>query len=204
MTTAWKIEPIWSGQTVAVLAAGPSMSTAVADAMQAHKRIVFKNTIALAPDADLLLSLDPGAEYFLVPEPFAGLRVCGIDDDATDALYAGMFYERVTLGDGHHIEIRNNGLAAIRLASLLGAARIILCGFDPGTRGYWHSEWSASAQAYLQTLPDGADTYPGLAEGLTAITAELRAQGIAVEHYTAPVEQAPAKAANKPAKVPNV
>lgn len=184
MTTPWKIEPIWAGMTVAVLAAGPSMNQSVADAMQQHKRIALKNTIELAPTADMLLSLDPGAQYFVAPAEFSGLRVCGIDDPDTDALYAGMFYERVTISEGNTVETRNNGLAAIRIAALAGAKKIILCGFDPAEAGYWHGRLSAEAQEYLDAVV--GEPYPGLTNGLAAIIAELRAQGIEVEHYTAP------------------
>ncbi len=183
MTTPFNLDQAWVGATVAILAAGPSMSQSVADAMREHKTVVLNHTVTLAPWADLFLALDPGETFCAQCPNFAGIRVCGIDDPDTDALYAGLMYERITLGEGHQIEIRNNGLAAIRLTERLGVAKIILCGFDPQVRGYYTGEWSEAEQAYLSTVE--GETYPGLSKGLADITAELQAKGIIVEHYKA-------------------
>jgi hypothetical protein len=191
MTTSFNLDQAWSGQTVAILAAGPSMSQAVADAMRQHRCIALNHTVALAPWADLFLALDPGVTFLAQAPDFAGIKVCGINDPDTDALYAGLMYERVDIGPAHQVEIRNNGLAAIRIAVRMGAAKIILCGFDPQEYGYYTGELSELEQAYMSTVE--GETYPGLTAGLQAITAELQAAGIVVERYM-PEQAEPPKA----------
>lgn len=169
MTTLWKPDGAWPGQTVAVLASGPSMSQVVADGLRAHRTIAVNYTHRLAPWADMLVALDGNWP----PEfrAFAGLRVTGVLDDSLNALYAGAMYERVVIGPSHVIEIRNSGLAAIRIAADMGAARIILAGFDPERGTRWHD--------------DEVDTgeYVGVAAGLEQISADLSARGIVVERH---------------------
>lgn len=163
MTTPWQPSGEWAGATVAVLAAGPSMTAAVAEAVraQADRVIVVNNAIRFAPDADMLVALDAGwpQEW----RDFGGMLVTGIEDPDLDALYVGHRFERVQMGPSHEIEIRNSGLTAVRLAAELGAARIIRAGFDA-------------------TAEDGFP-YDGVALGLRAIERELRARGIVVEPY---------------------
>lgn len=186
MTKPFNLAGQWAGETVAVLAAGPSMSQALADSMRQHRCIALNHTVSLAPWADMFLALDPGPTFCAQMPDFPGIRICGIDDPHTDALYAGMLYERVTLGQGHTVEIRNNGLAAIRVAARMGAARILLCGFDPAERGYWTGTLSQMERDYLDSV--SGEPYPGLTAGLAAISAELRASGIAVERHDLPVQ----------------
>jgi hypothetical protein len=187
MTTPWKIEPIWAGETVAVLAAGPSMNQELADSVRQHKCIALNHTVKLAPWADMFLALDPGPTFCAELPDFSGMRICGIADPNTDALYAGMFYERVTIGSSNVIEIRNNGLAAIRIAAATGAKKILLCGFDPSIRGYWTGELSQLEKEYLDSVV--GEPYPGLTAGLEAIIAELRAHGIEIDRHALPVTQ---------------
>ncbi len=178
MTTPHKITPDWAGQTVAVLASGPSMSQAVADALASHRRIVVNYTFLLAPGADMLVALDLDRQLWADAAGFAGLRVCGVPSDEVDALFVGHLYERIEMEPGHVIETRNSGLAAIRIAAAMGAKRIILAGFDPEQGGHFEG------RPHLDGVPEGE--YVGLVAGLAAITAELAAQGIPVERY-APV-----------------
>jgi len=169
MTTTWKITPEWQGQTVAVLASGPSMSQEVADALREHRRIVVNHTHRLAPDADMLVCMEGNwpQEY----REFAGLRVTGVLDDDLDALYIGPRWERVQMEAGRVIEIHNSGLTAVRVAALMGASRIILAGFAPETQRRWHDD----------EVDTGA--YIGLTEALKALEAELTARGVIVEWF---------------------
>ena len=170
MTTPFKA-PAWQGATVAVLASGPSLTQEVADSVKHLPRIAVRRAFRLAPDADLVLALDgpPNFGFWAESEGFAGIRVCGVECDL-DAMYANIPHERATLGPGHQIEVRNNGLAAIRLAAMCGAAKIVLIGFDPEPFAHFYgaadSDW---------------DKYPGLTKGLAALCAELRAKGVEVE-----------------------
>lgn len=169
MTTPWTLPPdLFRGETVAVLATGPSMTQELADSVRQHKRIAVRRAFRFAPDADLLVALDGPTgslddAFWADAEDFEGLRVCGVECDV-DALYCGMWYETVQIAPGHTIEIRNNGLAAIRIAERAGAAKILLLGFDAARYEALHE-------------------FRGLTEGLAQITAELRSRGVEVEVY---------------------
>lgn len=170
MTTRWEIpNDLWAGETVAVLAPGPALTKEAADSVRQFKRIAVRRAFAVAPDADMLVSLDGPTgscddAFWGDAEGFAGMRVCGVECDV-DALYCGLLYETVVIGEGHTISIRNNGLAAIRIAERVGAKKILLLGFDPERYEEVHKETG----------------FFGLAQGLDQITAELRAKGIEVE-----------------------
>jgi len=166
MTTAHTFTPDWQGATVAVLGAGPDMTAELAETARGYKTIAVNRAIKFAPWADMFVALDPHHPFWEEADrlEFKGLRVCGVECDI-DALYAGMFYERVNLGEGHTIEIRNNALAAIRIAALLGAKKIVLLGFDCSRYEEVHRETG----------------FRGLTQGLAQIVQELRSAGIEVE-----------------------
>lgn len=165
MTTPWIIPPdLWAGETVAILAAGPEMSAAKAERYRAQKTIAVHRAIAFAPWADMFVSLEPYPPAWAAAEHFDGLKVCGVECDI-DALYAGMFYERIKLAPDHIIEIRNNALAAIRIAARAGAAKLQLVGFDAERYDAMHADCG----------------FHGFAAGLAQLIAELRAQGIEIE-----------------------
>lgn len=159
--TRWAVPPdLFAGETVAVIVLGPSMTQALADGVRQHKRIAVNDAYALAPDADMLFAHDI-AWWKRHPEAqdFAGLKVSGQEGDI-DALYLAMPDEIITLAPSHILQTRNSGLMAIRIAAMAGAARILLCGFQPERE---------------------PEHYPGLAEGLAAIITELRAKGVEIE-----------------------
>lgn len=167
MTTPWTLPAdLWAGETVAILGAGPDMTADLAETARGHKTIAVNRAVKFAPWADMFVALDPHHPFWEDADRlgFQGLRVCGVECDL-DALYAGMFYETVTLAEGHTIQIRNNALAALRIAARAGAAKIILLGFDPERYEEVHAHTG----------------FRGLVQGLEQITAELRAQGIDVE-----------------------
>lgn len=157
MTTQFQA-PDWSGLTVAILGNGPGMSHELAASVRADRVIACNRAVRFSPYADLFVALDPEHHVDL---DFDGLRVVGVECEA-DAMYAGLLYERVVLGEGHVIEIRNNLLAAIRIAAATGSARIALYGVD--TAAY-----------------EAEHDFRGVTEGLAALVAELGARGIAVE-----------------------
>ena len=170
MTTPWIVPRMWEGETVAVLASGPSMDQALADSVKQHRRICARRSFRFAPDADMLISLDgpADAEFWRESRDFGGLRIVGFDYDAEpDVMVLNLPHERITLGEGHVVEIRNNGLAAIRVAAMTGAASILLLGFD---RGLYEKRENNVAIGLI-----------GLEEGLDALIAELRARGIEIE-----------------------
>lgn len=165
MTTPWKIEPIWNGETVAILGAGPDMTADLAGTAQGYKTIAVNRAVKFAPWADMFVALDPHHPFWEEAENlgFKGMRVCGIECDI-DALYHGMMYENVNMGLAHDISIRNNALAAIRIAERMGAKKIILLGFDPERYEEVHAHTG----------------FTGLVVGLKQIISELTAKGIEV------------------------
>lgn len=167
MTTTWIIPAdMWDGQTVAILGAGPDMTAELAATAKGYKTIAVNRAVKFAPWADMFVALDPHHPFWEEADRlgFSGLRVCGVECEI-DALYAGLFYETVQMGDGHTLQIRNNAMAAIRIASLAGAKKIILLGFDPARYEEVHAHTGFS----------------GLVQGLAQITAELQAKGTEIE-----------------------
>jgi len=182
MTTAWQIPAdLWKGETVAILGAGPDMTAELASSAKGFKTIAVNRAVKFAPWATAFVALDPRHPFYADPGDFKGMRICGVECEL-DALYAGMFYETVQIAPGHTIEIRNNALAAIRIAAMAGAAKIILLGFD----------CAAYEAAHAHT------GFYGLTQGLEQITAELRAKGIEVERVDS-TKQVKAKRGNRPA-----
>ena len=167
MTTPWIIPAgLWAGETVAILGAGPDMTAELAESSRGHRTIAVNRAIKFAPWADMFVALDPHHPFWEEADAlnFSGIRVCGVECDI-DANYAGMFYETVQIGEGHTVQIRNNALAAIRIASLAGARKILLLGFDPERYEEIHAHTG----------------FRGLVQGLAQLIAELRAAGIDAE-----------------------
>lgn len=141
----WSVPRLWPGATVAVLASGPSMSQAVADAVQRAgvPTVVVNNTFRLAPWAQLLYAADfewwqhtPGAREF------AGLKV---SIDSGHSPMKGVHYLKNTGQSGFDPNpscLRtggNSGYQAVHVAAHAGASRILLCGFDM-SGGHWHAD----------------------------------------------------------------
>ncbi len=179
MTAPWTITKIWDGETVAVLGAGPDMTAELAATAKGFKTIAVNRAVKFAPWADMFVALDPLHPFWEGRDSFEGIKICGVECDY-DARYVGMLYETVHIAEGHTIQIRNNALAAIRLAALCGAKKILLLGFD--------------AVRYQEVR--GHTGFYGLVEGLAQITAELQAQGVEVQQIDS-AKQYPGKPAQR-------
>ena len=168
MTTRWAPSPIWKGETVAVLATGPRMSEEIAQSYRRHRVIVVNDAARVAQWADMLVAFDLGHPANRHLEDFAGMRVCAHESEL-DALCMGQLCELVEVEPGRHAVILNSGLGAVRIAAAMGAARIILAGFEPEVPRHFYD--------------DEVDTgeYVGVRFGLTKIVKELRAKGVTVE-----------------------
>lgn len=169
MTTPWNPDGIWQGETVAILGAGPDMTEELALTAKGYKTIAVNRAVRYAPWADMFVALDPHHPFWEEADKlgFTGIRVCGVECDY-DAMYAGMFYERVG-----SLEVRNNALAALRIAFRSGAKRIVLIGFD--TERY--------EEVHRHT------GFTGLTAGLAQMVAEIRAAGVEVEQIDSPVQK---------------
>ncbi len=166
MTKLWQIpSDMWAGETVAILGAGPDMTKELAETARGCKTIAVNRAVKFAPWADMFVALDPHHPFWEEADNlgFKGLRVCGVECEL-DALYAGMFYETVNYSEGHIISIRNNALAAIRIASKTGAKKIMLLGFDPERYEEIHAHTG----------------FFGLKQGLEQIINELTLAGIEI------------------------
>lgn len=172
MTTRFDINGIWQGEIVAILGAGPDMTSELAQKAKEHKTIAVNRAIKFATNADMFVALDPHHPFWDSAKDFKGIKICGVECDY-DAYYIGMMYEKVEITPGHVVEIRNNALAAIRIAYLAGAKKIILLGFDPER----YEEIHAHTGFY------------GLKQGLEQITAELISKGIEVERIDSEIKK---------------
>ena len=193
MTTKWQIPAdMWQGETVAILGAGPDMTEELAATAKGHKTIAVNRAVKFAPWADMFVALDPHHPFWEEADNlgFKGMRVIGVEHPDYDALYPGMMYERVQVSPTETIEIRNNAMAAIRIAYLTGAKKIILLGFDP--------------ERYEETHAHTG--FRGLKQGLEQITAELRAKGVVVDRIDSekqhPGTKPPRRSEIDPAKFP--
>lgn len=145
----WALQKLWAGQTCAILASGPSMTREVAQTVResgcrviavSNQGIDTNGRPAMAPWADIMYASD--ATWWLNSRrdalEFAGRKVtiaqqCNeipntISPDVHVMSHGGVagFDERPT----HLRTGSNSGYAATHLAIHLGAARIVLCGFD--------------------------------------------------------------------------
>ena len=167
MTTKFNVAGMWQGETVAILGAGPDMTAELAETARGFKTIAVNRAVKFAPWADCFVALDPHHPFWEEADKlgFKGIRILGVENTDYDAFYLGMMYETVQISPNHTIQIRNNALAAIRIAYLAGAKKIILLGFDPERYEEIHAHTG----------------FRGLKQGLEQITAELRANGVEVE-----------------------
>ena len=164
MTIPLTITRMWPGETVAILGNGAALTKELASTERPPRAIAVNRAAAVAPWADMLVSID--GNWPAEADDFAGMRIVGVESDL-DAFYVHLPHEVVTLGPGNIVHLRNNAMAAMRIAAAAGAAKLVLLGFDTDRYEELHS-------------------FPGLTIGLAALIAELRAQGIEVEHYAPP------------------
>lgn len=143
----WVIPPMFAGQTVAVLASGPSMSQAVADRVRHLPRIAINSTYRLAPDADVIYASD---SMWWQQNPDAlrstGIKACveavpNIAPNVPEIVRVLRNTGRDGL-DQHPGCVRtlnNSGGVGIQIAMHARAARVLLLGFDM-RGGHWHPQ----------------------------------------------------------------
>lgn len=167
MTTRFDVKGIWQGETVAILGAGPDMTAELAEKARGYKTIAVNRAVKFAPWSDMFIALDPHHPFWEEADKldFKGIRILGVEHDDYDAFYCGMWYETVQISPNHTVQIRNNALAAIRIAEKAGARKIILLGFD--------------CERY-ESIHFHTGFY-GLTQGVDQIIVELRNKGIEIE-----------------------
>jgi hypothetical protein len=204
------VAPEWRGETVAILAAGPSLTREQVAQVRDRCRVIAVNNTAIdtevdgvlqpayAPWADVLYAADakwwhcykeralafPGLKYTVAAVPFP--EVLRLQKSHLSA-----FDERPT-----HLCGSNSGYHALHLAVHFGAARILLLGFDmrfglTGRRHYFgnHPQRLNARPAFATWIHQFAKLAPELAKRhvevvncspSTALTAFRRASVTAV------------------------
>jgi len=148
---------LWEGQTVAVLASGPSMSKAVADKVRHLPRIAVNESFRLAPDADVIYAGD-GLWWRINPEALQcqGLK---LTIEPLPMIRPDVPFEvQVLQNTGREgwdpspscLRTHNNGgMQAVQVAIHGGAKRILLLGFDMrGGRWYETDEAPTSPRQF--------------------------------------------------------
>jgi hypothetical protein len=138
------VHRIWSGETVAIFAGGPSLTQADVDACRAAgcRMLAIKDAIRMAPDADVLYSGEVRWwRHYGDGLSFTGLRY-GIESASPGPAVAvglgpwGVTFLRNTGPLGLETDPtglrtgKNSGYQAVNLAVHLGARRIVLLGYD--------------------------------------------------------------------------
>lgn len=135
-----KVFPDWSGETVLIVATGPSVAnTPFERAKGKVKTIVVKDAWKLCPWAEILYACDHHWWYTHKGVPkFEGLRLAY--EERTVEEWAGLAFLKVNILRRHENLIfekighiawgGNSGFHAFNLAVQFGASKIILAGFD--------------------------------------------------------------------------
>jgi len=189
MTSVPKLFP---GETVAILAGGPSLTQADVDACRGRVRVIaIKDAIRLAPWADVLYSGEiRWWRHYGDSLQFAGLRY-GIEATSPPPAFpAGLGPWGVTVlrntgpvgleTDPSGLRTgKNSGFQAVNLARHLGAKTILLLGFDmqPSEQGQTH--WFG---AHPYTMADSP--YREFLECWPTIVEPLRQEGVEVLNCT--------------------
>jgi hypothetical protein len=179
---------MWEGETVAILASGPSMSQQVADqvARSAVRTIAINTTVKLAPWADMLYAADRAwwDRHWKEVKGFQGLRVTCRPEYNRELLSLEM--SGISGFDRDPGKVRsgkNSGYQAICVAVHAGAKTIYLHGFDCHsiTNGrtknrdhHWHgvhpSPLRNHGESIYQSWIDRFNELPGLLpKGVTVI-----------------------------------
>lgn len=141
-----KIDPIWAGETVYIVGGGPSLLNFNWNSLAGKKTIVINKAILSLSSANVFYWTDSRVYGWYKSEidKFKGLKVTIRDSplypNDVKILKKGDRYglseDVSTLSHGN-----NSGYAAINLAYLLGAKKIVLLGYDMknnGTQGHYH------------------------------------------------------------------
>lgn len=184
MTTKWKPDGLFTGQTVAIIGDGPSMTQELADSVKHLPRVCARLGARWALDADIAIAIDsppnlgrwpdympPGPGFWpWALENFTGKLVTAGETDELPPEVGSYWHrwEMVTISEvpSHVIEIRQNFMSAMHIAEQGGAAKILLVGLDA-------DKYDEMYFGHLGIC---------LSKGVEQLTAKLRANGIAVEH----------------------
>lgn len=165
----------WPGETFVLLGCGPSLTEADVDACRGQARVIAINqAYTLASWADVLYACDARwwAWHKGVPA-FAGLKYA-LEKDA--ARWPGVQVLKNTGTEGLERDAsgvktgKNSGFQAINLAVHLGAAKILLLGYDMhGAHFFGDYPWAPTIPPFHSFL----DRFATLVEPLKALGVEV-------------------------------
>lgn len=184
MPRFWKCPPLWEGSTAFVIGGGASLKGLDLSVLRGRRVIAVNNAFKLVPFADILFFADTrwwrwnGADLGAwggrivstckMGEAFLDRRIQRMNRDYRfDRRQKLLDYVPLS-EDPTSLSGPDSGYMAINLAYHLGAARIVLLGFDMGFTGgeaHWHPDHPIETREsnYRDIfLP----TYPGLIEAL--------------------------------------
>lgn len=157
----WKPPRIWPGQTVVVLGGGPGLERVPQRLWRPYRTVGTNTAYRLGPDVVFFQD----AEFWLpdrqghgpvIQQSYTGLVVTTSPQLRHEPRVK--FVERVRRRkhglpdpDGRFPCITNSGHGAICLAYLLGAARIVLAGFDGWACGNWYANPKQATQQTFDT-----------------------------------------------------
>jgi hypothetical protein len=135
----WRVPPAWEGETVVIVASGPSLSQEQLDvATESGARVLgIKDNYRLLPDMDLLYNCDQWWWDEYIDDVRASVDCPMVTQDRMsaanyrDLLWVEGIKEKGLSADPTAIHTGcNSGYQAINLAVHLGVKRIILLGYD--------------------------------------------------------------------------
>lgn len=182
MTTTISIRREWEGQTAAIFASGPSMSTVMAEQCRELRTIAINNqAMDCAPWADIIYGSDLKwwLHYWPLVSTLPGRKISvqmGQPLHGVEYLLPSgrVFDER----PGYLSTGANSGYAALCLAAKFGAARVLLYGYDMGPRNGRCRRHDYPAK--LNSMPRFADWLPRFAR----LAPELKKRGVDVINCT--------------------
>lgn len=149
MPTPWKVPPTWTGQTVVVLAGGPSLLPSLpaverAVAAGRARALAVNNAFQIAPWADWLHASDYAwwrhhAQSALL---FPGVKTAAQAVPFRAVNYLFHVPKTTWTPDADKIAGPNSAHHAAVIAIHAGAARVVLCGVDCRTDAgsHWHGD----------------------------------------------------------------
>lgn len=143
----WNVQRDWEGETVVIIAGGPSLTDDQVEYVRKSgaKVIAINNAYLMAPFADILYACDyKWWKWHDGAKDFEGMKVClryamatedlegeWPEDEYTDVRSLAYHKLRgISREPGIVNSGRDSGYQAIQLALQLGAARIVLLGYD--------------------------------------------------------------------------
>lgn len=180
------VERIWPGETIVILGGGPSLTREDAEYCRGKAKVIaikeaavcsFPGIVPPAPWADVLYACDakwwlfekgatgfPGLKFALAPQ-HAWPGVQALKNTGSD----GLELDPAGLRTGN-----NSGYQAINLAVHLGAARVLLLGFDMWSGPDGEHNWFGPHPNHVRSpYPLFLQRYASIVEPLTAAGVEV-------------------------------